>query len=288
MEGNGYPSYRSSASAPKGALLKGVRKPAGTSLFRPKTAADLFAGGLGKTLAYGALAAEALAETFWPTRCVLCDAPGALLCSACLPRLCFIDHWNACPRCGAPFGRIQCSECNRVALKELGRIRLPFSSCTSAVVFDGASAPLVTVYKDQGEQRLAEVLAEMIARQVPPALCKESYLQVAYLPATRKALRRRGFDHAGLLAEAVAQQLGLGCLCPFEPPRHKDQRGLTRRGRIENMAAGLAVRPDIPLPGRLLLVDDVFTTGSTLIAATDALLSAGVTGVDCATFARVW
>ena len=66
-------------------------------------------------------AAECAAEVLWPTRCALCDRPGSVLCPQCESSLHFIDAWQACPRCGAPFGRAVCTECNPVALKRMAR-----------------------------------------------------------------------------------------------------------------------------------------------------------------------
>ncbi|MEO2484083.1 double zinc ribbon domain-containing protein, partial [Eggerthella lenta] len=97
---------------------------------------------------YGRGAAEAIAETLWPTRCAVCDTPGEVLCAPCSLNLSHIDWWRACPRCGAPFGRVQCSECNDVLMSVAGRDEPPFDACTSAVAFDDAAARIVRTWKD--------------------------------------------------------------------------------------------------------------------------------------------
>ena len=51
---------------------------------------------------YAEAAAQAVAETLWPTRCAICDEPGELLCERCRSEPPFIDLWRACPICGAP------------------------------------------------------------------------------------------------------------------------------------------------------------------------------------------
>ena len=230
------------------------------------------------------LAGEVVAETLWPTRCALCDAPGQVLCDACARKLPFLDWWRACPRCGSAFGRVQCDLCNPVALGRIGRERLPFSGCASAVVFSEPTGRLVRVYKDHGERRLAAVIAGYMARAVPPGW---DFDTLTYIPATKAAFRHRGFDHCELLAGNVAQRLGRPQIRTLERPHARDQRALSARERIENLRSGL-----VPLEGaacgrRLLLVDDVLTTGSTLCAATDALMDAGAQKVFCLTFARV-
>ena len=238
-----------------------------------------------RTRLYVRGAAEALAETLWPTRCAVCDAPGEVLCDACRSALPYLDWWRACPVCGAPFGRVQCSECNPVVLGRAGRDGVPYDGCASAVTFGEAPARIVRTYKDQGERRLAEPLACLMARAHPPSWRPEA---VAFVPATSAARRRRGFDHAELLARGLAQQLNLPVAAPLARPRTRDQRALSRRARLENTAGRFEALPGATVPGRLLLVDDVCTTGATLFDATDALRRAGAAHGWCLTFARVW
>lgn len=234
-----------------------------------------------------ALFQESLRETVWPTRCAVCDHQGVLLCERCLQNLPYIDHWRTCIRCGAPYGTVQCSECNPVKLAQLGLSSVPFSACVSAVVLDDHSARLVTAYKDQNEQRLATTLAFLVARVIPPGWIESSPLEgVAFIPATKAAYARRGFDHAQFLAQEVADILRLPCLSLFERPHHKDQRVLSRESRIKNTQSHFVIR-ERP-PSSILLIDDVYTTGATLMAASLALRDAGAHKIRCATFARVW
>ena len=227
---------------------------------------------------------EVLAETLWPTRCALCDAPGAVLCDVCARKLPFLDWWKACPRCGAAYGRVQCDVCNPVGLGRLGRTSLPFEGCASATMFSEATGSLVRVYKDQGERRLAGELAARMQRVIAPAWRFDA---VTFVPATKAAVRTRGFDHAELLAQCLAERLGASCECAFDRPRIRDQRKLTGYQRVKNLDGAFAAFPVVAKDRRFLLVDDVMTTGSTLCAATDALVAAGASLVYCVTFARV-
>ncbi len=228
---------------------------------------------------------DMVAETLFPTRCAVCDAPGEPLCAACAAALPYIDALTACPRCGAPFGRVQCTECCHVLLAPFGYDEVPYTEAVSAVVLSEAARRIVTVYKDQGERRLARVLAAIMARYVPPRWLS-ARPAVTYVPATLTARRRRGFDHAEHLAREVSFLLG----CEFAPllcaPTRKDQRRLGRTGRIGNMRASMRVLAGASVPDALILVDDVCTTGATLFAATEALKAAGATTVFGLTFAR--
>ena len=228
-------------------------------------------------------AGEVAAETLWPSRCVLCDRPGDVLCSACARTLHYVDWWRACRRCGAPFGLVQCDVCNPVGLGRIGCAELPFAACASAVLFDDDTGRLVRAFKDQGERRLSEVLIDAMARAVPPDWVFDA---VTFVPATLAAVRFRGFDHAELIASGLARELGAPCVGTLARPRTRDQRALTAEQRIANLAGRFSAFDRVQ-PARLLLVDDVFTTGSTICAATDALLKAGVQEVRALTFARV-
>lgn len=228
-------------------------------------------------------AGEVVAETLWPTRCALCDMPGSVLCEQCARRLPHVDWWRACHRCGSAFGRVQCDACNSVVLGRLARTDWPFAHCASAVTFDEATGRLVRVFKDQGEQRLSQVMAACMARMVAPSW---EFDAATFVPATLAAVRYRGFDHAQLIARDVAAALDVPCIEVLARPKTRDQRRLTGVQRIANLTGSFHVL-DKRLPNSILLVDDVFTTGATLCAATDALRCAGCQEVSCLTFARV-
>lgn len=227
---------------------------------------------------------ETAAETLWPTRCAVCDQPGTVLCARCEAALAYIDWWQACPRCGAPLGRTQCTECNDTRLEKAGLPAFPFTGGASAVVLNEAARRIVTTFKDLGEQRLALPMARVMTRYVPPAW---KHTAVTFIPATASAVRRRNFDHAELLAREVARLLHVPCLSLFERPRSNDQRALSRRQRQENMANRLTLRPCVAVPPSLIIIDDVCTTGATLYAAACAL-QPRVARLHFLTFARVW
>ena len=228
--------------------------------------------------------AEAAAETLWPTRCALCDAPGAVLCESCRFNLPYVDRWRACPRCGSPFGLVQCDACSSVALARLGIDRFPFGACASAVHFSGATGQIVRVFKDQGEQRLAGEMASIMCRMIPSDW---DFQAVTFVPSTLSALRYRGYDHGELLGKALAELLGVECVPALDRPRTRDQRKLGAAARIANLSGSFRPKGRGLACESWLLVDDVFTTGATLCAASQALRDAGARQVSCLSFARV-
>ncbi|MDO4401030.1 MAG: ComF family protein [Coriobacteriia bacterium] len=229
-----------------------------------------------------------MAEVAWTTRCIICDTPGKTLCDSCMVRLPYIDRWLACPRCGAPHGLRQCVECNTLSLAEIDRANPPFARCVSVIEHRGPARGIVTGFKDGGEQRLGIHIARLMDRAIPPSWKTADAL--TYVPPDRRALRRRGFDHMAIVASELSRLMGL----PVRPLLHKlptsDQRGLERRERFVNMEGAIRAlppAPDMPAPRRVVLIDDVYTTGATLFAACDALHEAGIQEIRCATFARV-
>ena len=220
---------------------------------------------------------EALAELVYPTRCAGCELPGAVLCDTCRDTLPRVDGAGACPRCGAPYGYLVCTECwNR---------EWAFSAALSLGEFESHLARAVALHKDAGEQRLGAVLGSLLAEQVVstwPGWAES----VTFVPATRAALRRRGFDHGRAIAAEVAEQLGVPLVDVLQRAAAADQRSLGRIDRARNAAGSFSAseRPG----GRTLLCDDVFTTGATLDAAANVLLVAGASEVRCATVARAW
>ncbi len=229
---------------------------------------------------------EAVAETLWPTRCAVCDRPGELICSQCRLQLRYIEWWRACPRCGAPVGRVQCCECNSVMMQALERDEVSFDAMASVVEYDEAAARIVRAWKDAGERRLCHEMALMMARAAPAEWLAGAPVATP-VPATAAALRRRGFDHTAELTRDLSRLLGITYAETLARPTTHDQRALGRKGRARNLNGSFKVAGDAAVAPYLLLIDDVCTTGATVNAAADALREAGAKTIHCLTFARV-
>ncbi len=222
----------------------------------------------------------------WPARCVGCDLPHVLLCEACEAGLSLIDAAEACPYCAAPGGRILCTECDTA--QAYGGFS--FTAARVAGTFDGALARMVVMYKDGGERRLAEVMARLMAAAAGSDW--RSWAQsVVFVPASGEAYRLRGFDHMELVAKHLCRRLRLPLLDVLYRGQVSDQRGLDRATRASNVSGSFSVlegRERLILDRNILLIDDVFTTGSTLDAASKALLAAHAREIHVLAATRVW
>ncbi|MDI6712076.1 MAG: ComF family protein [Anaerosomatales bacterium] len=219
---------------------------------------------------------DVVLEFIAPLKCAGCDAPGAVLCEACWNLVERIDPAVACPRCGEPLDARRphacpCRSAAFEAVRSFGRLEPPLSSA-------------VALHKDPGERRYGPVLGLLAATACadwagwPDA--------VVAVPPKRSACLRRGYDHTRPLARVVAARLGAREAPLLVARERPDQRALGRSQRHENVRGAFSVRAEARVPAKIVLVDDVMTTGATLDAAARALLEAGAKQVRAACVAR--
>jgi predicted amidophosphoribosyltransferase len=181
-----------------------------------------------------------------------------------------------CSRCGAPtaWPVERCREC-------AGR-RLSFVSARAAVVYAGPAPAVVRAWKEHGLRRLATLAAELVVERVEPPAADV----ITYIPPDAARQLRRGAHPAELLAHELAARWGLPSAPLLGRTRAATrQTGLRYAERRQNVrGAFLAVDGD--LPPRVLLVDDVYTTGATASAAGTALRAGGAERIEVVTFAR--
>jgi ComF family protein len=161
----------------------------------------------------------------------------------------------------------------------------------AAFVYGGAIAQAVTRFKYEGRADLARPLADLLWRAVEPRALVHSGSVVVPVPLHPSRLAERGYNQSALLARRIARRLASPCL-PLAIARSRDtprQASLGRDERLANVAGAFAVTPrgrDRVRGARVLLVDDVTTTGATLEACEVALMAAGTRTVAWAVVAR--
>ncbi len=194
---------------------------------------------------------DALGLVF-PVDCAGCGAHDVPLCDDCLLAL-------------AP----------RVHTRVIGGIAV-----SSGVSFEGSAARVIRSFKGEGRTGMARALAPALAAAAADA-SRGADATLVPIPTSRSSFRRRGF-HA---AELVATRAGLPIARLLRPSRQSaDQRGLDIVERRRNVAASLTARA-CAAGARVLVLDDVVTTGATIGEAVRALEHAGAVVIGAVTIA---
>ena len=227
---------------------------------------------------------------FYPEVCQICGGeragPGdGYVGATCRNETRFIQA-PYCGRCGLPFaGEIdmtfECGNCRDM--------KLAFRSARSAVVAQGVVLDIIHRYKYQRALWFEPFLASLLVRQAGPVLAREPWDLIVPVPLHPIKRREREYNQA----ERLAARLGKATRIPVNATllrrvkATRTQTRLARPARAENVRRAFVARPDDFLrERRVVLVDDVFTTGATTNACALALREAGAGEVCVWTVAR--
>lgn len=203
---------------------------------------------------------DALLDLLFPPKCPFCrkvqDAPG--MCPACEKSLPWTDEAHV--------------------LRTL-RGGLP---CAAPLWYEDSVREAIRRFKFHGGVSAANPLGELIAQAAAERLFGE-FDTVAWVPVSAKRLRQRGYDQSRLLAENACRLWGV------EPePLLRKVRDNPAQSSLDSAedrwrnTRGVYAAAGEPAGKRILLIDDVCSTGSTLVSAAETLLAAGAAGVVCA------
>jgi ComF family protein len=214
-------------------------------------------------------------DVVFPPQCVACRAWGDFLCAKCLPGLSRADG-TRCNICWQP-GMSPCADCLNA--------RPAFEAVRSAYTFEGPARALVHALKYHGVSAVTDLMAEpMMSRLAEWDIQIDTIVPV---PMATMRKRRRGYNQAELLAGAIARATGIPVKTRLIQKRagpsqvEQPSEVARRQNAAQSYSAGREAAD-----GSVLLIDDAMTTGATLDACANVLLSTGAGRVYGLTFAR--
>ena len=221
-----------------------------------------------------------------PSQCLLCQRwPARPVCAACLAQ--HLGDWPRCVQCAlrlddtqqaqGPAHHWRCGACLQAAP--------PWLRGHAAVSYAEPWSGLLARFKFRGDVGMARNLADLMRDTPGVDTALAAADAVVPVPLSRTALVARGFNQAQLLAAQLAPRK----LCTALQRQHFDQaqHTQTRSQRLRRMQQAFSCAQPQAVQGlRLLLIDDVMTTGATLTAASQCLLAAGAARVDVLVLAR--
>ncbi len=213
-------------------------------------------------------------DYIYPARCAVCDS--ALekgqkgICTECRTKVKYIGK-NVCCVCGLPVKRNveKCEEC---------RVRKHnFSGGRSALSYDFIGDSVFR-FKYSNRTEYANFYAECIVGQCKEWIDAVRADAVIPVPLHKKRLAKRGYNQAEVLAQAISARTGIPCISDLcERTRNTvAQKFFDRRDRQINVKKAFIVRENGVKLNTIIVVDDIFTTGSTIDSLSECLLKAGV------------
>lgn len=219
---------------------------------------------------------------FYPPHCYGCEKyllEEKYLCHDCWSKLELLSGYH-CPICShqlnLPLLAIERFHCPNCADQEFS-----FNTAVSSFRYNGLVRTLIFQFKYGRDQSLKKLLGHLLAVALKDERLQGiSFSAIVPVPLYFSREREREFNQARLLADEVAQQLNLPVneLLKRIKPTSMQARS-SRQERIENLQGAFSMKQARSCPGNYLLVDDVFTTGSTVNECAKVLLEGGAAGV---------
>lgn len=214
-----------------------------------------------------------------PHICKSCGKVGATLCESCIFDI-TRDKYQKCINCQDTISRTirdkngnLCAKCRKF---------LPFQKVFVCGERRGILLDLVGDFKYNSERASRKVIAKILAE----AVVVPSDTAVTAIPTAASHIRTRGFDHAKLLAKTFAHQQKLKFIAPLIRTTNQSQHDLSAKDRRVLAKKMFKIKKSTNIPEKILLIDDIWTTGATTISAAQLLEKAGAKEIYLAIIAR--
>ncbi len=214
-------------------------------------------------------------DAIYPRRCAVCDEiipfGGALICSGCEKKPVFVRE-PRCRKCGRMlYSREEyCTDCKEV--------KHAFDRAFSVFIYNDVMQQSVFRFKYQGRQEYADFYAECIYRYLGEELKSLNAEALIPVPLHKERYKMRGFNQAELIAERLGKILGIKVEKDLvrRVSATLPQKNLNREERRKNLKRAFTLSRNIVKLTRVIIVDDIYTTGITADEMAEILRSAGV------------
>ena len=215
------------------------------------------------------------ADLLFPRRCPVCGGvampKGRLICPACLKQLSFVSS-PACMKCGKEIGSREqeyCADCIRR--------KKSFTRGFALLNYDSRAAVSMAAVKYHNKREYLDFYARAAALRFEKQFRQAGIQVIVPVPVHASRLKTRGFNQAAVLAEKLSTELGI----PWEEllirvKKTDPQKSLGSAERLKNLRGAFEAEQEAGKWERVLLVDDIYTTGSTAEICSRALLKTGV------------
>ena len=215
------------------------------------------------------------ADLLFPRRCPVCGGvampKGRLICPACLKQLSFVSS-PACMKCGKEIGsrdQEYCADCIRR--------KKSFTRGFALLNYDSRAAVSMAAVKYHNKREYLDFYARAAALRFEKQFRQAGIQVIVPVPVHASRLKTRGFNQAAVLAEKLSAELGI----PWEEllirvKKTDPQKSLGSAERLKNLRGAFEAEQEAGKWERVLLVDDIYTTGSTAEICSRALLKTGV------------
>lgn len=216
-------------------------------------------------------------QILYPARCPICHeiAPyHEAICPECRKRLPYIKT-KRCRICGKPVedSEVYCDDCQK--------IRHHYQEGMGVFLYDDVMRETMSYLKYKHRKEYGRVLGELVYEEAREKIRFWNPQAIVPVPMHKSKMEKRGYNQAEEIARPIAELSGVPLRTDLLFRREKTaaMKDLSAMERRENMKNAFATADDIAIPKRILLVDDIYTTGATMDACARALCAAGASQI---------
>jgi ComF family protein len=217
-----------------------------------------------------------LIDLLFPRRCPVCDGivmpKGRLICPECVKKLSFVKD-PVCKKCGKEVISADIEYC-----VDCVRYKRTFKYGRALVNYDENARNSMVKIKYKNKREYLDFYGEAICARYGKLIMRMEADVLVPVPVHPSRRKERGFNQAELLARRIGELLGIA-VCSTLLVRNKKtmpQKGLDPAGRLQNLEEAFAIGQIVKGVEGVILVDDIYTTGSTIEACTRILKKAGI------------